>query len=844
MRKAAKQFLLELIKTLYEAHGVIRKHLHSGAYENARNLLEACQNTAIKLGNSIEASEGEDFISVRYLETYCEALYRVYAKAAEIPSGKAFFLLQKELKRAEKSVKGDIKVRLEIVFLPYKASMWDSLESVWKAADEDPACDAYVVPIPYYDRNPDGSLGTLHYEGQDFPPYVPVVQYESYELEKRRPDAIYIHNPYDQYNSVTSVAPRYYSYELKKYTETLVYIPYYATTGGMSEGQRSCSAYAYADFIVVQVEKYRKFFDAAIPEEKFLPLGSPKFDRVVHLCQNPSAPPLAWKERLAGKKVYFYNTSIGGLLGGTEAFLKKMNYVFDCFKGRSDAVLLWRPHPLLASTLRSLRPQYEEAFLQIKRRFFAEEIGIYDDTSDITATVALCDAYIGDSGTSVTSLFGVAGKPLFILNNWITSRPEEDDWRGQTIRGVCLDEEEGWLVTDANRLYSVDLETMQYQYLCRLSAYTNNEYYANALRIGGKIYVGPYSAQDICVVEGKAVRKIPLKRLSEQNASFAYMVRYKQYLVLVPLHYPALVRYDTSNGEICYFAENTSVFTGDVEGARTAGGSCLRGGTLFLASPINTLVLAFDIATGREQVLTTGAKAACGCMSIADDGTDLWLMPMTGTAITRWNPVTGDVKEYATYPAGFQCVHPVHRFECESRPFSYAYSYSGSILFAPSWANMFIKIEKKSGKITRWAPPFPMVGEAKNGYYFVGAKYTFVMQPYHREPESPICLIYAYLERLFYRVNLVSGEYEKIVPTFDVETLKAHEPGFDRCSEWLQYACNENAFNSLPDFLDGKITGAAFDREKQLEAFAGIIANPDGTCGAKVHQFVTERLKR
>ena len=50
--------------------------------------------------------------------------------------------------------KGQIKVWMEAIFLPYKASMWDSLESVWKAADADPECDAYVIPIPYYDKNP------------------------------------------------------------------------------------------------------------------------------------------------------------------------------------------------------------------------------------------------------------------------------------------------------------------------------------------------------------------------------------------------------------------------------------------------------------------------------------------------------------------------------------------------------------------------------------------------------------------------------------------------------------------------------------------------------------------
>ena len=53
-------------------------------------------------------------------------------------------------------MEADSVIRREVVFLPYKASMWDSLESVWKRYEDDPLVDAYVIPIPYYDKNPDG----------------------------------------------------------------------------------------------------------------------------------------------------------------------------------------------------------------------------------------------------------------------------------------------------------------------------------------------------------------------------------------------------------------------------------------------------------------------------------------------------------------------------------------------------------------------------------------------------------------------------------------------------------------------------------------------------------------
>ena len=47
--------------------------------------------------------------------------------------------------------------------------------------------------------------------------------------------------------------------------------------------------------------------------------------------------------------------------------------------------------------------------------------------------------------------------------------------------------------------------------------------------------------------------------------------------------------------------------------------------------------------------------------------------------------------------------------------------------------------------------------------------------------------------------------------------------------------------NTLKDFLDGTITGATFDNEKQLEAFGYIAENSDGSCGQKVYEF-TKKL--
>ena len=229
MRKAQKRQVEDFVESLRQAHVEIKKAILN-KNTLALELLEQCQDGAIRLGTMIETLEGEEFGTVPLLEDYCEIVYQIHEEIQkEFPvNGELVYdRLYQALRKVEYSVREDIKVRREAVFLPYKASMWDSLESVWQAANEDPECDAYVIPIPYYDKNPDGSFREMHYEGGLYPDYVPITRYDAYDFETRKPDLIFIHNPYDECNYVTSVHPYFYSKNLKRFTEKLVYIPYF-----------------------------------------------------------------------------------------------------------------------------------------------------------------------------------------------------------------------------------------------------------------------------------------------------------------------------------------------------------------------------------------------------------------------------------------------------------------------------------------------------------------------------------------------------------------------------------------------------------------------------------------
>ncbi len=846
MRKAQKKQIEELLALLEQAHSEVKRFAENKDFGEAMDLLGQCQNSAVQVGEWIEKTEGEGAPTIAKLEEYCETLYEIHEELASdtvsVPA-KIYKRLQKSLIQAENSVKNDIKIRLEMVFLPYKASMWDSLESIWMAADADPDCDAYVVPIPYYDKNQDGSFGALHYEGDRFPDDVPVIHYDDYDIKNREPDAVFIHNPYDQYNRVTSVDPRFYSFELKKSTECLVYVPYFSTSGGMSAGQASCMAYYFADYIVIQAEKFRKFYDPELPQEKLVPLGSPKFDKVIRLCQNPPEPPEAWKERMAGRKVYFYNTSINGLLGDTERFMRKMEYVFQCFAKCEQACLLWRPHPLLESTINSMRPEFMPVYQKLRQYFIENNLGIYDDTPEIEPTIALCDAYIGDEATSVTALFGAAEKEIFILNNQIDSEPGEEDWRGEVIQEFNRYGNGRYMVTQGNKLYYAENGDYQYRYSCDLCEYSGGNYYLPwVVSVQGRDYVCPRNGQEILFLkEGKVAEHIKLERQIEQSGAFCGAVGYGNYLLLIPDRYPAIVRYDTLTGGIYYIKDYLDVFSDETKGVRRTGSVCVWKEYLLFASPVNNYVAALHVPFGRIKLMTTGAENVCGCSSMVSDGEDVWLLPYEGYTITRWNPETGEVWEYDCKVEGLQCRNPVCGYECDMRPFGFPAVLEDALYLPPYWGNLYLCLDKNTGEIKVWELPRELKRNTRNGYYPPEGEVAAFLQ-IDGDKAGIRWQLNTYADHKLYDINLRSEEWEEISIGFLSEELGQQEKGFDRISEWSMYAARENAFNTLSDFLNGTLSGCPYEKARAGQEFAKITANSDGTCGAKTYEFIRDKL--
>jgi len=465
------------------------------------------------------------------------------------------------------NLRNEKELKKDIVFLPYKASMWDSLESVWKAAYEDKEhCNTYVIPIPYADLNPDRSIAKWHCEREQFPKYVPTLDWREIDLEKWHPDIIFIHNPYDNYNYITSVESRYYAQNLKHCTNKLVYIPYFVLEEPCMEESVEhfvlTAGVLNADKVIVQSEAMRELYinilikktnhtDRKYWEKRILGAGSPKIEKVLTSKKENFEMPEKWRKLVIGKKVILYNTSLFAALQNADKVCDKLCCIFDVFRNRNDVILWWRPHPLMKSTFHAMRPQFEEEYLRLEKQYIEEGWGIYDDSPDLHRAICWSDAYYGDA-SSVLLLYKVTCKPRMLQK--ITDISDKEN-------SVCFENfvkqgDKLWGISKGHflGLYEMDLRTGSTVCLGEIpTRYTRVlpwlvEYSALG-KVENKLVIAPYfSMEDFIEYD------------FEKKKFHNLQVRYKSYLKNNPKRiYPEFTNVAQWNKSLFFIGNGTGV---------------------------------------------------------------------------------------------------------------------------------------------------------------------------------------------------------------------------------------------------------------------------------------------
>lgn len=705
MRKFQQKLIFDLLQTIKQAQS-------GGQYAD-------CQEGALSIGKFIENIEGEGTRTVALLEEYCELLFKVNNGEDSEE------LLQKCLNQLESSVRNELRPnKIEMAFLSYNASMSDSIESIYVAAKADPNCDAYWIPIPFFERKPDGSLGAMHYEGSDcYGGDIECTDWLEFDIEARHPDVIFTFAPYDAGNYVTSVHPDFYCERLRELTDLLVYVPYFIVSDDVEEHFCTIAGCMYAHKVIVQSEKIREKYirvfketfgsKFGISEDKFITLGSPKFDAIINAKREYYKLPDEWLRLIDNKKVVLYNTSVGAILQENEQYLNKLRHVLDVFRERDDIVVWWRPHPLIEETLTSMRPQlldeYRSIVTEYKSGSKGNPVGILDNSADLHRSIAMSDAYFGDWSSLVT-LYQKTGKPIMIQCIEEHKKESINPNNAFSVFDMYDDGDCYWFASASfNALFKMKKGSKDLEHIGSFpdEDIYGNRLYTSVVECNGKLFFTPCSAFEIGVYD---IINAKFEKLnfgmtkSDNNLSNPVNVRkyikcfvFDEKIFYIPCSRGELLIYDVKNRILSkenifydhFFKKRSNQAIESIAGFCLCW-SAVRISDTEIAFPlhcISNIVVIYNLQIGNFTEYYVGDDKH-SYNQIEYDGNYIWLYSIVDDTVVRWNYKTDETDDIVLsdklehfVSCGLNCS------------FSSFVLHNGFIYLIPAFTNIAIRID-------------------------------------------------------------------------------------------------------------------------------------------------------
>ena len=880
MRKRKKEKILSLLESMKEAYTVILSFLQEKKTGEVFSLLSICQDGMEKCGKEVELQEerGEEY-TVLFL-SYLERIFRCYEAIQENNwkrSREIFeevILLHEDIVHAVK----ELREQILILFLPYKASMWDSMESVYLAAKEDPNCIPLVMPISYIQRDP-GKEDVLLNERENFPKDIPYVG-EEFSLEEERPDCIFIHNPYDDKNYVTSVHQRYYTENLKQYTDCLVYIPYFTSMGILTNNPNSLIDFQHIDFIVAQNKLHRKSFPTSA-QEKCILLGSPKFDRVFNLKKKKFDIPKEWEEIVKGRKVIFFNTSITLMLENTDGFLKKFEEVIKLFQNHDKYCLLWRPHPLLENSMRTIRPSFLERFLTLKEEYIQGKWGIFDDSAQLDRAMYYSDMYLGDDGSSMVNLFASAKKEIFILDNHCLDAEKDPEYRVIKTLVDALDGSsaavfEGRFLLEGRRkenIFSIQKQELK-DYLGEeeLSGDGYTKAFLEEEKSGKKWILPPVSGNKIfCLEKGRFPKTVLLKTMAYRPNAFSEWKRIGKKLYGKPAFYENLVSF--FKGKVVEGGNDFSLMLRSENAGQIRPGG-IQYSAPFLLFPLESEkgILFVDANSFQNIYFPMLGEEGPGFSDLAlgKEENTVWALPVSGTVLYKIHFTKGTWEKYdltletagimseegknVPEKSNVENVESIgydafHGRSTEDYLYSSLYETKDMLWISPQNAKDLLCMDKKTGCVKHISlPPGGIMNpfvksdtgnismEERGGFNSLWKKRSggkfFLYQGENYYYDNRNNRLYLMQENQMLPLKI---QFE-----FALEELSS---GFLPWERSL-YSIRESDFYTVKDFAEGKAVSLPFSKEKLEQQLQRVSYNMDGTAGEKIYQFFAKECRK
>ena len=434
-----KEYLADSVEIIHE----ILLNKDSGlSYEDIITYLSELQNNIVSFGTLTESIKGEDCNTVKLLEQYLEVIYKVakyvqkfdegisYEESAENKYAECDEGVKDTFASISEAIDSEIVNRRSVLFLPVKAKHFSSMRMAYEMEAATPDTDVYVMPLPYYYKEYDGSFkDEMHIDTEEFiKANIPVTDYSRFDLSLLCPEKIYINSAYDEYNMAVSVDTRFYARNVKKYTEKLIYIPYFklmefdrANYPCWYNMQYYCTVpgVVMADKVYVQSENTRKVYidklNEWVGDEKYTEIWEQKIDVYDDGFEEHSEDEL----RDAGsKKTIVWFVSAGSLAEFGDKYIEKAYRNLDVFALSKDKLkVLLISEPFLDEMIKTYSDELYKKWTGFIDEFNRSGIGeVVSQVEDQSVEALLkANAYYGDP-SYICKDFILMKKPVMLQN--------------------------------------------------------------------------------------------------------------------------------------------------------------------------------------------------------------------------------------------------------------------------------------------------------------------------------------------------------------------------------------------------------------------------------------------
>ncbi len=315
----------------------------------------------------------------------------------------------------------------DVVFLTLGPKQWKNFSYFWNKEKEQADTNVYVIPISYFDTAINGDVLKTHYETVGYD--IPITLYNEYDLSKRHPKRIYIQCPYDDINPAMSVHSAFYSKELLKHTDELIYVPMYNIKEFHSNDAKSAyglnftaktPVVLHADKIFLPTERLKEEYIKALVEFSDGDTDEAYWDAkiIVEDYMNEDAyGSLSSKE----KKTFLYYSDVAPIAIYGDKSLEKICSSLQLLKESSERLnIIW----LISSNMKEVLNSPDcrggnklySKFINIVHNFKKEGWGTFsDDVSSID--LHSIDAYAGNPSPYAHQL-SYNKKPVMILKDF------------------------------------------------------------------------------------------------------------------------------------------------------------------------------------------------------------------------------------------------------------------------------------------------------------------------------------------------------------------------------------------------------------------------------------------